>query len=64
MQPLNNPVYSENNKLPNLLQNDKLLVKMPRLDVVTADLQNALKFLTQHSLTHSAKWYNILLVVG
>lgn len=64
MQPLNSPVYPGMNEFPNLLQNDKLLVKMPRLDVVTADLQNALKFLTQHSLTHSAKWYQLSLTLG
>ena len=59
MQPLNPPVYPGMNEFPNLLQNDKLLVKMPALQVVTSDLQLALKYLTEHSLTHSAKWFTI-----
>ena len=56
MQPLNTPVYPGMNEFPNLLQNDKLLVKMPLLNVVSTELQISLKYLTQHSLTHSAKW--------
>ena len=64
MQPLSNPVYPGMNEFPNLLQNDKLLVKMPSLHIVAADLQNALRFLTQHSLTHSAKWYKIIYMLG
>ena len=60
MQPLNPPVYPGMNEFPNLLQNDKLLVKMPSLNVVTSDLQLALKYLTDHSLTHSAKWLDNL----
>ncbi len=44
-------------EFPNLLQHDKLLVKMPPLASVRAGLQEALKYLTAHSLTHSAKWY-------
>lgn len=59
MQPLNNPVYPGMNEFPNLLQNDRLLVKMPALDVVTHDLKIALKILTDHSLPHSAKWYEL-----
>lgn len=45
-------------EFPNLLQNDKLLVKMPRLAVIKTELQFALKHLTEHSLTNCAKWYS------
>lgn len=41
---------------PNLLQQDKFLVKMPPLAAVRTELQQALRYLTAHSLTHSAKW--------
>ena len=44
-------------EFPNLLQNDKLLVKMPKLSAIKAELLEALKYLTEHSLTNSAKWY-------
>lgn len=43
-------------EFPNLLQNDKLLVKMPKIHLIRQELQDALKFLTDHSLTNSAKW--------
>jgi hypothetical protein len=45
------------NEFPNLLQHDKLLVKMPPLATLRTELQEALAYLTAHSLTHSAKWY-------
>lgn len=48
---------SSTNEFPNLLQNDRLLVKMPQLTIVAEELQHALRYLTIHSLTHSAKWY-------
>lgn len=44
-------------EFPNLLQNDKLLVRMPKLPSIRNELQSALRYLTEHSLTHSAKWY-------
>lgn len=56
MQP---SLYSNTNEFPNLLQNDRLLVKMPSLNVAAQELQAALQYLTAHSLTHSAKWYSI-----
>jgi hypothetical protein len=43
-------------EFPNLLQNDKLLVRMPRLSSLRSELQDALRYLTEHSLTQSAKW--------
>ena len=43
-------------EFPNLLQDDKLLVKIPPLPTIQAELQQALCYLTAHSLTHSAKW--------
>jgi hypothetical protein len=43
-------------EFPNLLQNDKLLVKMPKLSAIKIELQQALRYLTEHSLTNSAKW--------
>jgi len=30
---------------------------MPPLSAVRTELQEALRYLTEHSLTHSAKWY-------
>lgn len=45
-------------EFPNLLQNDKLLVRMPKMASVKRELQVALRYLTDHSLTHSAKWYH------
>ena len=54
MQP---SLYSNSNEFPNLLQNDRLLVKMPTLNIFAQELQLALQYLTAHSLTHSAKWY-------
>jgi len=33
-------------EFPNLLQNDKLLVKMPRLTAIRGELQEALRYLT------------------
>jgi hypothetical protein len=58
MQPqINTSFYSSStNEFPNLLQNDRLLVKMPVLPIVADELQHALQYLTMHSLTHSAKW--------
>ena len=44
-------------EFPNLLQNDKLLVRMPKIPLIRSELQIALRYLTDHSLTHSAKWY-------
>lgn len=46
-------------EFPNLLQNDKLLVRMPKMTSVKHELQVALRYLTDHSLTHSAKWYHL-----
>jgi hypothetical protein len=43
-------------EFPNLLQHDKLLVKMPPINAIRTELQEALRYLTAHSLTHSAKW--------
>ena len=43
-------------EFPNLLQDDKLLVKIPPLPTIKTELQQALAYLTAHSLTHSAKW--------
>ncbi len=48
--------FSGISEFPNLLQNDKLLVKMPRIQIIRNELQTALKILTEFSLTHSAKW--------
>lgn len=45
-------------EFPNLLQNDKLLVRMPKIISIRSELQSALRYLTEHSLTHSAKWYS------
>lgn len=52
------------NEFPNLLQNDRLLVKMPTLQIITQELRLALKLFTEHSLTHSAKWYNFMIALG
>lgn len=38
--------FSGISEFPNLLQNDKLLVKMPRIQVIRSELQSALKVLT------------------
>ena len=43
-------------EFPNLLQNDKLLVKMPKISIIKDELEQALSYLTDHSLTNSAKW--------
>lgn len=48
--------FSGISQFPNLLQNDKLLVKMPKMQIIRNQLQAALRILTQFSLTHSAKW--------
>ena len=52
------------NDFPNLLQNDKLLVKMPPLESIAIELNASLKHLTDHSLTHGAKWYLSNLTAG
>ncbi len=49
-------------EFPNLLQNDKLLVRMPKIPLIRNELQTALRYLTDHSLTHSAKWYITLFI--
>jgi len=38
--------FSGISEFPNLLQNDKLLVKMPRIQIIRTELQLALKTLT------------------
>lgn len=46
-----------NSDFPNLLQSDKLLVKMPTFAVLTQELRWNLRYLSDHQLHQSSKWY-------
>jgi hypothetical protein len=49
-------------EFPNLLQSDKLLVKMPTFAVLRQELRWNLKYLSDHQLFQSSKWMGELLL--
>ena len=45
------------NEISQVIQSDKLLVKMPAPEIIKEELRWYSQYLSNHFLHHSAKWY-------